>query len=98
MHSLGLGQPAGVSHDRADRPHLGGGAAARGRAHDRGAPARRRRGRAGAGAAAAWGLGVEPTTVSRRLGALEKELGVPLFYRTTTGYLPTAHAKNMMAN
>ena len=54
--------------------------------------------RTGRISAAARRLGVEHTTVSRRLDALEKELGVPLFYRTTTGYLPTAHAKNMMAN
>jgi DNA-binding transcriptional LysR family regulator len=54
--------------------------------------------RTGRISAAARRLGVEHTTVSRRLDALEKELGVPLFYRTTTGYLPTAHGKNMMAN
>lgn len=54
--------------------------------------------RTGRISAAARRLGVEHTTVSRRLDALEQELGVPLFYRTTTGYLPTAHAKNMMAN
>ena len=54
--------------------------------------------RTGRISAAARRLGVEHTTVSRRLDTLETELGVPLFYRTTTGYLPTAHAKNMMAN
>jgi DNA-binding transcriptional LysR family regulator len=54
--------------------------------------------RTGRISAAARRLGVEHTTVSRRLDALEKELGVPLFYRTTKGYLPTAHGKNMMAN
>ncbi len=53
--------------------------------------------RTGRISAAARRLGVEHTTVSRRLDALEKELAVPLFYRTTTGYLPTAHGKNMMA-
>ena len=54
--------------------------------------------RTGRISAAARRLGVEHTTVSRRLDALEKELAVPLFYRTTTGYLPTSHGKNMMAN
>jgi DNA-binding transcriptional LysR family regulator len=43
-------------------------------------------------------LGVEHTTVSRRLEVLEKDLGVPLFYRTTTGYLLTVHGKNVVAN
>ena len=54
--------------------------------------------RTGRVSAAARRLGVEHTTVSRRLEALEKELGVPLFYRTTTGYLLTSHGKNMVAN
>jgi DNA-binding transcriptional LysR family regulator len=54
--------------------------------------------RTGRISAAARRLEVEHTTVSRRLDALERELGVPLFYRTTTGYLPTAHAKNMIAS
>ena len=54
--------------------------------------------RTGRISAAARRLRVEHTTVSRRLDALEKELGVPLFYRTTTGYLPTVHARNMLAN
>jgi DNA-binding transcriptional LysR family regulator len=54
--------------------------------------------RTGRISAAARRLGIEHTTVSRRLDALEKELGVPLFYRTTTGYLPTTHAKNILAS
>ena len=47
---------------------------------------------------AAKRLGVEHTTVSRRLSALEADLGVPLFYRTTTGYLLTVHGQNVLAN
>ena len=54
--------------------------------------------RTGRVSAAAKRLGVEHTTVSRRLEALEKELGVPLFYRTTTGYLLTSHGKNVVAS
>jgi DNA-binding transcriptional LysR family regulator len=54
--------------------------------------------RAGRISTAARRLGVEHTTVSRRLSALEAELGVPLFYRTTTGYLLTPHGQNVLAN
>jgi len=54
--------------------------------------------RAGRISAAARRLGVEHTTVARRLALLEHELGVPLFYRTTTGYLLTAHGQNVVAN
>jgi DNA-binding transcriptional LysR family regulator len=54
--------------------------------------------RTGRVSAAARRLGVEHTTVSRRLEALERELGVPLFYRTTTGYLLTSHGKNVVTN
>jgi DNA-binding transcriptional LysR family regulator len=54
--------------------------------------------RAGRISAAARRLGVEHTTVSRRLAALENDLGVPLFYRTTTGYLLTSHGQNVLAN
>ena len=53
--------------------------------------------RAGRISTAARRLGVEHTTVSRRLSALEDELGVPLFYRTTTGYLLTPHGENVLA-
>ena len=54
--------------------------------------------RTGRISAAAKRLGVEHTTVSRRLSALEADLGVPLFYRTTTGYLLTVHGQNVLAN
>ena len=53
--------------------------------------------RAGRISKAARRLGVEHTTVSRRLSTLEDELGVPLFYRTTTGYLLTPHGENVLA-
>lgn len=53
--------------------------------------------RSGRISAAARRLAVEHTTVSRRLAALEAELGVPLFYRTTTGYLLTPHGQNALA-
>jgi DNA-binding transcriptional LysR family regulator len=45
---------------------------------------------------AARRLGVEHTTISRRLTALEATLGVPLFYRTNTGYTLTAHGRNAL--
>src|SRR5262245_55308548 len=54
--------------------------------------------RAGRVSSAARRLSVEHTTVSRRLSALEHELGVPLFYRTSTGYLLTPHGQNVLAN
>src|ERR1700704_1061571 len=54
--------------------------------------------RTGRVSAAARRLAVEHTTVSRRLQGLERELGVPLFYRTTTGYLLTPHGKNVVAS
>src|SRR6185503_19883960 len=54
--------------------------------------------RAGRISAAAKRLDVQHTTVSRRLAALEAELGVPLVYRTATGYLLTTHGQNVMAN
>ncbi len=47
--------------------------------------------RAGRATGAARRLGVEHTTVSRRLAALEKALGVPLFYRSRDGYRLTPH-------
>jgi DNA-binding transcriptional LysR family regulator len=53
--------------------------------------------RSGRISAAARRLDVEHTTVSRRLAALERELGVALFYRTTTGYVLTAHGTNALA-
>jgi DNA-binding transcriptional LysR family regulator len=54
--------------------------------------------RAGRISKAARRLRVEHTTVSRRLSVLEDDLGVPLFYRTTTGYLLTSHGQNVLAN
>ena len=54
--------------------------------------------RAGRISTAARRLGVEHTTISRRLSALESDLGVPLFYRTTTGYLLTSHGQNVLSN
>lgn len=54
--------------------------------------------RTGRISAAAKRLGVEHTTVSRRLSALEADLGVPLFYRTSTGYLLTAHGQSVIAS
>jgi DNA-binding transcriptional LysR family regulator len=53
--------------------------------------------RSGRISAAARRLRVEHTTISRRLAALEEELGVPLFYRATTGYLLTPHGQNAVA-
>lgn len=53
--------------------------------------------RTGRISAAARRLNVEHTTVSRRLTALEAAIGVPLFYRTTTGYLLTSHGQNALA-
>src|SRR5947208_5152522 len=52
--------------------------------------------RTGRISAAARRLDVEHTTISRRLGALEAALGVPLFYRTNTGYTLTAHGRNAL--
>jgi DNA-binding transcriptional LysR family regulator len=54
--------------------------------------------RAGRISAAARRLMVEHTTIARRLAALEAELGVALFYRTTTGYLLTPHGQNVLPN
>jgi DNA-binding transcriptional LysR family regulator len=46
--------------------------------------------RGGRVSVAARQLGVEHTTISRRLAALERELSAPLFHRTAGGYLLTA--------
>jgi DNA-binding transcriptional LysR family regulator len=54
--------------------------------------------RAGRVSAAAKRLAVEHTTVSRRLAALEQELGTPLFYRTAGGYLLTPVGQSVLAN
>jgi DNA-binding transcriptional LysR family regulator len=54
--------------------------------------------RTGRISAAARRLDVEHTTVARRLAALEAELGVPLFYRTTAGYVLTPHGDNVLSS
>lgn len=54
--------------------------------------------RAGRVSAAAKRLAVEHTTVSRRLAALEHELGTPLFHRTAGGYLLTPVGQSVLAN
>lgn len=48
-------------------------------------------------AAAAAALNVNPSTVFRRLGEAEDKLGVPLFERHRTGYVPTAAGEEMVA-
>jgi len=53
--------------------------------------------RGGRVSAAARRLGVEHTTVARRIATLEKTLGVSLFYRTTRGYLLTPQGQNVVA-
>jgi DNA-binding transcriptional LysR family regulator len=54
--------------------------------------------RAGRVSAAAKRLAVEHTTVSRRVAALEAELGTPLFHRTAGGYLLTPVGQSVLAN
>lgn len=46
---------------------------------------------------AARGLKVEHTTVGRRVEAAEAALGVRLFTRTASGYVPTAEAERLLA-
>ena len=53
--------------------------------------------RTGRVSAAARRLAVEHTTVARRIAALEKTLGVSLFYRTNRGYFLTAEGQNVVA-
>jgi len=53
--------------------------------------------RGGRVSAAARRLGVEHTTVARRIAALEQTLGVSLFYRTTRGYLLTPQGQNLVS-
>ena len=43
-------------------------------------------------------LGINQTTVSRRIDVLEHALGVSLFDRTTRGAVPTDHAKSLLAS
>lgn len=52
----------------------------------------------GSVSAAAAALGVQQSTVSRRLAALEDGLGAPLFTRTSEGVVPTALAEKLRAD
>lgn len=52
---------------------------------------------AGAVAAAAQTLGVNVSTVARRLSSIEEALGVALFDRRRAGYLPTAQGDEIVA-
>lgn len=52
--------------------------------------------RSGSFSAAARALETDPSTVSRRVGALERELGRSLFERTARGLLPTRHGGEMV--
>ena len=52
--------------------------------------------KAGSLARAARELKVDHTTVGRRIEAVESDLGVRLFTRTTTGYVPTAEAERLL--
>lgn len=52
--------------------------------------------RAGSLARAAKALGVDHTTVGRRIEAIEGDLGVKLFTRATTGYVATAEAERLL--
>src|SRR5512139_2508769 len=54
--------------------------------------------RAGRVSVAARELGVEHTTVGRRLDALEAAVGGPLFYRTRAGYRLTANGQAVLAH
>lgn len=54
--------------------------------------------RAGRISVAARQLGVEHTTVGRRLAALERDLGVPLFHRTAAGYRLTPHGERALSS
>lgn len=53
--------------------------------------------RAGTFAGAGRALGVNPTTVARRLTALEQAVGAQIFTRTKDGLIPTAAAEEMFA-
>src|ERR1700712_2257712 len=52
--------------------------------------------KAGSLSRAAVELKVDHTTVGRRIEAVEADLGVRLFTRTTTGYVPTAEAEGLL--
>src|SRR5699024_1557941 len=45
---------------------------------------------------AARRLGVDHTTVARRVNALEKQVGQPLFLRTAQGYLLTEAGRHLL--
>ena len=45
---------------------------------------------------AAQSLDINHSTVFRRLGSLEEQLGTKLFERSRTGYAPTAAGEEMM--
>lgn len=53
--------------------------------------------REGSLSAAARRLGVEHSTVLRRIAALERALGVPLFYRTAAGHRVTPHGASVLS-
>lgn len=53
--------------------------------------------RHGSLAGAARELGVDPSTISRRLSALESTVGATLFLRTPTGMVLTAHGEDLAA-
>lgn len=52
--------------------------------------------RAGSSLRASKQLGVDHTTVARRIDAIENALGVRLFTRTPTGYVPTSEAEGLL--
>lgn len=54
-------------------------------------------GRAGTLAGAARQLGVSHATIFRRLNAVERDLGQPLFVRARRGYVPTAAGERLLA-
>ena len=54
--------------------------------------------RAGRLSVAARQLGVEHTTVSRRLATLETQVGAPLFYRTAAGYRLTPAGESVLSS
>jgi molybdate transport repressor ModE-like protein len=54
--------------------------------------------RAGRISAAARQLGVEHSTIGRRLAALEDDLGARLFHRTAGGYRLTPHGERVLAS
>jgi DNA-binding transcriptional LysR family regulator len=53
--------------------------------------------RTGSLSGAARALGIEHSTVFRRLNAIEKRLGAKLFERTRSGYAPTSHGESAAA-